>query len=406
MNRRQFAATLSAATPLLLPRVSQAASVRWPASGIAPLGRATREAIPSFMEIASLPGLAIGEVQHGRPTDAYYFGVADTGTNSAISAQTLFSAASLGKPVFAWAVLQLSDQGRLDLDRPLFEYLTPADRPADERVLRVTARHVLSHTSGFRNWRQQVNEPFASAFEPGTRFLYSGEGYYLLQRVVERITDSGIEPFMRQCMDGLGMRESTFLWRADALERLAHGHSVFRNNEPTRDYFTLNAKVFERMQASGLPATAWRHEQTLETARQLGRDITPQSLRPNVASGLLTTIRDYTAFLSRLIGPMGDAADLKPATHAAMRSAYARVNARQSWGLGIGLESVATGAAPEYLWQWGDNGGGIWKNFALVHPSSASGIVLFSNGTYGMHVIERVVRVATGRDLASFLWVG
>ncbi len=358
------------------------------------------------MEISSLPGLGIGEVQNGRPTGAYFAGVNDTGTNVAVSANTLFPAASLGKVVFAWAVLQLSDAGRIDLDRPIFDYFRPEERPSSARELKITARHILSHSSGFRNWRQEPNEPFTSRFEPGTNFLYSGEGYYLLQRAVERITDTGIESFMRERMDRLGMRESTYLWRADAKERLAQGHSFFRDNQPTRDYYDFNIKVYEQMRASGQPASTWRHEQTLETARQSRRDLTPQSMRPNVASGLLTTVRDYTAFLARLARPAGEAADLRPATRAAMLRAHSRVNPLQGWGLGIGLESSAPGATPDYLWQWGDNGGGIWKNFVLVHPSSGSAIVAFSNGTYGMRVIERVMRSAAGRDLAAFLWVG
>jgi CubicO group peptidase (beta-lactamase class C family) len=406
MNRRHFAATLAATTPLLLARSLATAPARRPTSGLAPLGDDFLATLPQLLEIASLPGLGIGEVQNGKAAGAHFAGVMDTNTKVAVSANTLFPAASLGKPVFAWTVLQLSDEGRIDLDRPLFDYLRPAERPSGERELRVTARHVLSHSSGFRNWRQDANEAFISRFEPGTRFLYSGEGYYLLQRCVERITGTGIEQFMRERMDRLGMKESTYLWRADAMERIAQGHSFFRDNQPTRDYWDFNVKVFELMLASGQPAAAWRHEQTLEAARLLRRDLTAQSMRPNVASGLFTTVRDYTAFLTRLVRPTGDAADLKPATRAKMLTAHTRVSALQAWGLGVGLESSAPGIAPEYLWQWGDNGGGIWKNFTLVHPSSGSAIVAFSNGTYGMRVIERVMRNAAGRDLAAFLWVG
>jgi CubicO group peptidase (beta-lactamase class C family) len=56
---------------------------------------------------------------------------------------------------------------------------------------------VLSHSTGFVNWRQGADEKLTSAFEPGTRFQYSGEGFYTLQRCVEKITGTGFEQFMQ-----------------------------------------------------------------------------------------------------------------------------------------------------------------------------------------------------------------
>ncbi|MEO7412587.1 MAG: serine hydrolase domain-containing protein [Opitutaceae bacterium] len=406
MNRRNFVRAFAASPLLLSTSLPGRAAVGKPAAGIARLSGDFMARLPRLMEIASLPGLGIGLVQDGRLAWEHYAGVADTGTNARVSATTLFPAASLGKPVFASAVLQLGDEGRIDLDRPLFDYL-PEERPAGDRERRITTRHVLSHSSGFSNWRQDAAEPFASRFEPGTKFRYSGEGYYLLQRCVERITKTGTEAFMQERMGRWGMKTSTYLWRADAMERLAQGHSFFRDNEPpSRSYWDFNARVFELMQKSGKPAADWRHEQTLDAAKQMRRDLTAQSMRPNVASGLFTTVQDYAAFLGRLARPPGDAADLRPATYAEMLNGRIRVNSMQRWGLGFGLESSVPEAQPEYLWQWGDNGGGIWKNFTLVHPASGSAIVAFSNGTYGMRVIQRIVNEATGRDLAAFVWVG
>ena len=69
--------------------------------------------------------------------------------------------------------------------------------------------------------------------------------------------------------------------------------------------------------------------------------------------------------------------------------------------LGFGIEQE--GKQPRYLWQWGDNGG--WKNFFLLHPESHTAIVTFTNGGNGMHVIERVMRAATGDEQVTFLWV-
>jgi len=363
--------------------------------------------LPRLMEVTKLPGVGIGVVHGDRLVWQHFAGVADKLTSRPINPETLFPAASLGKPVFAYAALQLVDEGKLELDRPLKDYLT-ADAPAGEREARVTARHVLSHSSGLPNWRQRPDEAYTSSFEPGTGFRYSGEGFYLLQRCVENITAVGTEQFMQDRMTSLGMRSSTYLWRADASTRLAHGHNFFWTNPNDSDYrwWGYPAQLFELIERSGKPLAAWHHEQILEASQELGRTpLTPENLLPNVASGLITTVSDYAAFLARLMAPRGDAFDLRPATRAEMMRSQSRVNSVQAWGLGVGLETVPAGSNETYLWQWGDNRG-LWKNFALVHPSSRSAILVFSNGTFGMRVAERIVRAVSGQDHAAFLWVG
>jgi CubicO group peptidase (beta-lactamase class C family) len=363
--------------------------------------------LPRLMEVAKLPGVGVAVVQGDRLVWQHYAGVVDNLTMSRVGPETLFPAASLGKPLFAYAVLQLVGEGALDLDRPLRDYLT-GDAPSGEREARVTARHVLGHSSGFPNWRQRPDEPYTSSFEPGTGFRYSGEGFYLLQRCVETLTGVGTEQFMQDRMTAIGMRSSTYLWRADASARLAHGHSAFWTDPGDSDYrrWEYPAQLFGAIERSGRPLATWRHEQVLEATRALGRtSLTPEYLRPNVASSLLTTVSDFAGFVVRLMAPRGDGFDLRPPVREEMLRPQSRVNSVQAWGLGVGLEWVPAGSSEEYLWQWGDNAG-IWKNFVLAHPSSRSAIVVFSNGTYGMRVAERIVRNASGQDHPAFLWVG
>jgi hypothetical protein len=103
-----------------------------------------------------------------------------------------FEAASLSKPVTAYVVLQLADAGRIALDTPLTQYVKYPDLPGDPRAAALTARHVLSHTTGFANWRRR--DPLKLFFTPGERFSYSGEGYVYLQRAVEAITGDTLRP--------------------------------------------------------------------------------------------------------------------------------------------------------------------------------------------------------------------
>src|SRR5690348_7172749 len=144
------------------------------------------------MQLAGVPGLSMAVLDRGALAWQQSFGVAD---------DTLFEAASTSKPVFAYAVLQLVERGVIDLDRPLALYHRPPYLPPDARLDRITARHVLTHSSGLRNWGDEGKpETFVPAFEPGTRFRYSGEGFFWLQLVAEKLTGKGLDALMRELL--------------------------------------------------------------------------------------------------------------------------------------------------------------------------------------------------------------
>ena len=359
--------------------------------------------LPRLMELAGLPGLGIGVVQGNRLVWQHYAGVANTATGAPIVADSLFPACSLGKPLFAYAVLQLVEAGKLDLDQPLNDYLAD-DAPTGAWGERITARHVLSHSSGLVNWRDGRDEKLVPGFEPGTRFRYSGEGFYHLQRCVEHIAGAGLKQFMQdRMMKPLGMNSSTYLWRADALARVVAGHRCCAGGEPFYNR-SFAMQLFALIEKSGKPLEAWRHEQIVEAMAQSivpAHTPVPNEIVPNVAFSLLTTVADYSAFLARLVSPRNEAFDLKAATRAEFMKPQSHMNSALDWGLGWGIEQEA---GRKYLWQWGDNGG--WKAFALAHPESHSTIVVFTNGSNGLKISERVVRAASGHEHAAFLWAG
>jgi len=185
MNRRTFVQS-GLATPTIvsistLPLLSNLLGATIPestqASVIRPPEKAFLDGLPHLMELALLPGLGMGVVQGGRLAWQHYVGFANAQTKAPITADSIFPAASMGKQVFAYAVLELVQDGKLDLDRPLKEYLQDG-APTGKWSERITARHVLSHSSGLRNWRWEKDQPLTPAFEPGTKFRYSGEGFY------------------------------------------------------------------------------------------------------------------------------------------------------------------------------------------------------------------------------------
>ena len=134
-----------------------------------------------------VPGVAIGFVDRDGSTQTVTVGDRGDGRGP-VDHDSVFAAASLSKPVFAAGVMTLVDDGRLDLDRPLDDYLTEPYLASDERAGSITARMVLSHTTGFPNWRG--DGPLFLRWSPGTRWGYSGEGYAYLQQVVERLTSA------------------------------------------------------------------------------------------------------------------------------------------------------------------------------------------------------------------------
>jgi CubicO group peptidase (beta-lactamase class C family) len=101
---------------------------------------------------ARVPGLSMAVVRDDGTVEVTTAGVRNAHLGTALDAQTVFDAASLSKPVFAYAVLRLVDAGKLSLDTPLSRY-APDYVSKDARAAGVTIRHVLSHSSGLPNWR-------------------------------------------------------------------------------------------------------------------------------------------------------------------------------------------------------------------------------------------------------------
>jgi CubicO group peptidase (beta-lactamase class C family) len=351
------------------------------------------------MELATLPGIGMAVIGPGKPMWQHYAGVANFNTKSPISPGSLFPGCSLGKPIFACLVLRLAQERRLDLDLPLNTYLKDdvlTGRWGDQ----VTARHVLSHTTGLPNWRWEKDQKLTPVFEPGSRFGYSGEGFFHLQRAVEHVTGTGFEALMQeQIFKPLNMHSSTFLWLADAKDRLVAGH---RGTDPfyNRD---LAIDVSGIIQSGGKPLSFWTQE---EIAAALMKKFNrtspppPNEFVPNVAFSLLTTVADYARFLSAFLDPEDTSLGLSAATRTLMCTPVSHINSALSWGLGIGVEKTDSAS---YLWQWGDNGG--WKNIILAHPPTQTAIAIFTNGSNGQHVNERIVRAITGIDHPIFLWI-
>ena len=140
------------------------------------------EIIQQLLRDGGVPGLSIALIRRGEIAELINAGTRNTSTRAPVEPNTIFDAASLSRPMFAYAVLQLIDAGVLSLNTPLAEYV-PDYVSNDPRAADVTVRHVLSHTTGLPNWRS-TDHPLRTYFPPGERFNFLPKPFSLKQLAV------------------------------------------------------------------------------------------------------------------------------------------------------------------------------------------------------------------------------
>lgn len=188
------------------------------------------EFLKSHMETFQIPGLSIAVINDSKVVYSQNFGVINNESLERVNDKTLFEAASMSKSVFAYFVMQMVEKGLLDLDTPLYQYLPYPDIQHDERYKLITARMVLSHTSGFPNWRfHNPDGKLDIKFTPGTEFSYSGEGYEYLAKVLAHLNGKSLENldelFQKELAQPLGMEHSYFTKNDYLVKHKAKGHS-------------------------------------------------------------------------------------------------------------------------------------------------------------------------------------
>jgi CubicO group peptidase (beta-lactamase class C family) len=261
------------------------------------------------------------------------------------------------------------DQGKLGLDVPLTTYLAKPYVPGDARLAKITARIVLSHRTGFPNWRDGDSLPIY--FTPGERFSYSGEGYVYLQRVVEQITGKPLNEYMTETvLAPLGMTSSSYVWRPDFDATTATGHD-----------------------SAGKPVPLWKPKEA------------------GAASSLNTTVKDYALFVDAVLNRKG----LKPATLREMETPQValdpecricikrepkQLSKNLFWGLGWGIQRTDRSDA---LWHWGDNGS--FKCFVMGEPRTKSAAVMFANSENGLKIAKPLIEQAMGTEALAFAWL-
>jgi len=242
--------TLCAMAGLLALSACATRAVSLSAAPPLPSAAAIDAEVMRAMAATSARGLALAVIENGRPVHVKSYGVRNA-AGDPLQTNTVMYGASLTKAVFAYTVMQLVDEGVLDLDVPIERYLSkplPAyneqevedryarwsDLAGDDRWRRLTPRMLLTHSPGFANFGfLEPDGRLRFHFEPGARYAYSGDGFILLQFVLERGLglDVGRE-MQRRVFDRFGMRNTSMIWRPDFRANLADGWDLQGKIEP------------------------------------------------------------------------------------------------------------------------------------------------------------------------------
>lgn len=310
-------------------------------------------AIEKLLRNFDVPGLALATLSSCDVDGVRTYGFAQPETGAKVTPQTAFEAASLSKPVFAYLVLELADEGIIDLDAPLapFDYPRITDTDAYGKL---TPRMILTHRTGLPNWSGDSQEedradtiPFENA--PGTAYSYSGEAFELLRAFVVAKT-------------GLSLQELF-------LERLGE--------------IMPNSSFDGQLRGRAVSSRAYRSARDPES----GRDLYLVPHDTGAAWGLVTTAGDYAAFLSQVCKARTLSAEmhadmLRPQSPVPRDQAIGPTSYGLAWAiLQLGQETIAmhSGNNDEY------------RTFAAFLPETGEGYVLLTNGQNGEDMIGAIM---------------
>lgn len=227
------------------------ASIPGPGPGPAmPSGQAMDEEVRLAMRATGARGIAVAVIEDGEVVRVASYGERNA-AGEPLRTDTIMYGASLTKAVFAYMVMQLVDEGLVDLDRPvgevlarpLPEYAGPdvearyarwSDLAGDDRWRALTPRMLLTHSSGFANFGfLEPDGKLRFHFAPGSRYAYSGDGFILLQFMLEEGLGLDIgQEMQRRVFDPLGMTRTSMMWREDFAGNLAEGWDIAGRPEP------------------------------------------------------------------------------------------------------------------------------------------------------------------------------
>jgi len=318
----------------------------------APVDLAFEKKIPDWLKETSVPAVGIGIIEDGKLKYTKVFGELRRGgptqPRSLAPPNTIFQVASLTKPVVEVLTLKLVSSGKWNLDEPLANYWVDPDVQNDPRHKKLTTRHVLTHQSGFPNWRYlNASNKLEFIAEPGTKVGYSGEGLEYLRRALERKFKEPIERLaQKHLFQPYGMTDTHFLWDTSMDEsRFAVAH-----NKEGRPY-----------------------------------DINKNSTA-NAADLLLTTIADYGRFAVNVLEGKG----LSKSVFNEMVRPQVPYPGGKKLFFGLGWMIMPELSNGEYAVIHTGSDPGV-STVVVLFPKSRRGLIVFTNGDNGTQIWTRIL---------------
>ncbi len=352
------------------------------------------ERIKTLVDTADVTGFTI--TIFNQDTIAYQnaFGYSNYTTKDSLKIDHVFYGASLSKAVFGYIVAQLANEGIIDLDKPLQEYLDVPipdmyfekewrgykDLANDDRYRQITARMCLSHTTGFPNWRWisrtgefQPEGKIQLYFDPGSEYSYSGEGMSLLQKVIEKISGKGLEQLARErVFDPLGMDMTSYMWQERFENNYCYGH-------------TTAQKIIDK-----------------DTEDEAG-----------AAGSMETTPADYSKFLTKIIklsSNNSEVTQLMFAPNIRINSkkqfgpeSLEKTNANDSIGLNYGL-GWGIFKSPYGQGYFKEGHGEGFQHYSILFPEKRIGILLMSNSDNAERIFKEVLELGIGDIYTPWYW--
>ncbi len=344
-------AVAAAAAPAEEPRVNTLDGGTLTASAL------TAE-ILEIMRREEIPGLSIAVINDNEIAYHAALGVGNAETGETVDDQSVFEGASLSKPIFAYFALKLVEEGVLDLDRSLHEYLphpgiAPASREASKAI---TARMVLAHQTGFPN--HSFGEPITLAFQPGTGFGYSGEAYQYLAAVIASLTgtDLGAELnnlFRETVTRPLLMTHTTFIW-----DDYLQAHKVYGHDEEGNP--TQKSPAEGGWNGETFNAFSSLHSEASEYARFIVAMLKREGLEEDTFDAML---REETRF-------------------AADNPLQVEVG-QTGWGLGFAQKRT-----PRWTMHLHTGNNHDFQSYAMFVPEESYGLVVFTNSGRMVPLLE------------------
>jgi CubicO group peptidase (beta-lactamase class C family) len=287
----------------------------------------------------NVPALGIGIITDGKLKQIKVFGEVKKGVSAPYN--TIWNVASLTKPITAITTLKLVSAGKWNLDEPLYKYYIDPDLAKDPYLKLLTTRIVLSHQTGFPNWRSGKLD---FKFKPGTQYQYSGEGFEYLRKALENKFHKSLEKLSAELIfEPLKMKDSQLIW---------------------------NDKIDLPRYAMGYDDKGKAYEPT-------------QNKTANAADDLLTTIEDYGNFLCSVMNSEG----LSKKVFDEMNSHQVATKKNKFFGLGFEIYDLGN---ENYALSHGGADKGVQTIFILL-PKTKQGLLIFTNVDDGYKIYENIV---------------